>query len=196
MNWKLNENSLFAILLRSSWWISFAIGGAVSALAIALLPESYRIFGAMTGLPFFVIGCIAARRELQAPSAARIDRTLAAVRAMTWPEFSRALEAAYRQQGFGVVVMSSGAANFEITKDSRTALVNCKRWKVARTGVEPLSDLYALRESRGVHECIYVAVGEVSANARAYAQKHRITLVGGVELAQLLPVEGKRKKVV
>ena len=40
MNWTLNDDSLFAILLRSSWWISFAIAGAVSAIAIALLPEA------------------------------------------------------------------------------------------------------------------------------------------------------------
>ena len=94
MNWQLNENSLFAILLRSSWWISFAIAGAVTAVAVALLPDAYKGFGAMTGLPFVVIGAIAAWRQLQAPSAARIDRTLAAVRGMSWVEFSRAVEAA------------------------------------------------------------------------------------------------------
>jgi restriction system protein len=102
MNWRLNENSLFAILLRSSWWISFAIAGAVTAVAVALLPDAYKGFGAMTGLPFVVIGAIAGWRQLQAPSAARIDRTLAAVRGMSWVEFSRAVEAAYRRQGYSV----------------------------------------------------------------------------------------------
>jgi restriction system protein len=29
MNWKLNDNSLFAILLRSPWWMSVALGGAL-----------------------------------------------------------------------------------------------------------------------------------------------------------------------
>ena len=139
MQWRLNENSLFAILLRSPWWISFAIACAVTAVALALLPEAYRIFGAVTGLPFLVIGCIAAWKQWQAPSRARIDKTLAAVRAMSWAEFSRAIEAAYRRQGYGVSAISGSAADFEITKEGRTALVNCKRWKVARTGVEALS---------------------------------------------------------
>ncbi len=102
MKWTMNENSLFAVLLRSSWWISFAIAGTVAAVAIALLPEAYRIFGTVTGLPFLAIGCIAAWKHFQAPSIARIDNTLAAVRAMSWVEFSRALEAAYRRQGYGV----------------------------------------------------------------------------------------------
>ena len=62
MNWTLNDNSLFAILLRSPWWISVAIGAALGAVAIALLPEAYRIGGALAGFPFLVIGWIAAWR--------------------------------------------------------------------------------------------------------------------------------------
>ena len=194
MKWTFNENSLFAILLRSSWWISIAIAGAVTAVAVALLPEAYRSVGAVTGLPFLVIGCIAAWKQWEAPSMARIDRTLAAVRAMSWAEFSRAIESAYRRQGYVVSAVSGTAANFEITKEGRTALVNCKRWKVAHTGAEALHDLHALKEARNAHECIYVAAGEITDNARAFAGKHAIKLVGGSELARLLPGEGTRKK--
>jgi restriction system protein len=194
MKWKMNENSLFAILLRSSWWISFAIAGALAAVAIALLPEAYRILGALSGLPFLVIGCVAAWRKLRAPSRTRIESTLATVRAMSWAEFSRAIEAAYRRQGYDVRAIGGAAANFEITKDGRTALVGCKRWKVAQTGVEALQELHAMKEARSAHECIYVAAGEITDNARAFAIKHAIRLVGGPELAQLLPGEGRGKK--
>jgi restriction system protein len=195
MKWKMSENSLFAILLRSSWWISFAIAGTVTAVAIALLPEAYRIFGTVSGLPFLVIGCIAAWKRFQAPSRARVENTLATVRAMSWVEFSRAIEAAYRREGYGVRAVSGAAANFEITKEGRTALVNCKRWKVAQTGVEALYDLHVMKEARNAHECIYMAAGEITDNARAFAIKHAVKLVGGPELAQLLPGEGRSKKV-
>jgi restriction system protein len=194
MKWAMNEDSLFAILLRSSWWISFAIAGAVAAIAVALLPEAYRIFGAMGGLPFLVIGCIAAWKQWEAPSTTRIDNTLAAVRAMSWAEFSSAIEAAYRRQGYAVSAVNGTAANFEIIKEGRVALVSCKRWKVAHTGVEALSDLHAMKETRNAHECIYVAAGEVSDNARAFAIKHAIRLVGGPELARLLPGESRGRK--
>ncbi len=187
MKWTMNENSLFATLLRSSWWISFAIAGTVTAIAIALLPEAHRIIGTVTGLPFLVIGCIAAWKQFQAPSTARIDDTLAAVRAMSWVEFSRAIEAAYRRQGYEINAVSGTAANYEITKEGRTALVNCKRWKVAHTGVEALHDLHTMKEARNAHECIYIAAGEVTDNARTFAIKHAIKLVGGAELARLLP---------
>ena len=42
-----------------------------------------------------------------------------------------------------------------------------------------------MKESRNAHECIYVAAGEITANARAFAAKHAIRLVGGPELAEL-----------
>ncbi len=193
MQWRFNENSLFAILLRSPWWISVAIACAVAAIALALLPEAYRIFGAVSGLPFLVIGCIAAWKQWEAPSSTRIDKTLAAVRAMSWVEFSRAMESAYRRQGYGVSAISGSAADFEITKEGRTALVHCKRWKVARTGVEALSALHEMKEARDAHECIYVAAGEITDNARIFAAKHRIKLVGGPELARLLPGEAGKK---
>ena len=150
--------------------------------------------GAVTGLPFLVIGCIAAWKQLQAPSAARIDSTLAAVRAMSWAEFSRAIEAAYRRDGYAVSAIGGTAANFEITREGRTALVSCKRWKAAHTGVEALQDLHAVKEARGAHECIYIAAGDITDNARAFAVKHGIKLVGGPELARLLPGEGRGRK--
>lgn len=190
---KLNENSLFAILLRSSWWVSFAVAGTVIAIAVTLLPEAYRLFGVVTGLPFVVIGSMAARTSFQAPSAARVQRTLDAVRAMSRTEFSRALEAAYRGAGYGVHAIDQAAADFAITKDGRTTLVSCRHWKVAQTGIERLAELHAAKEARDAHECVYITTGAITDNARAFARKHAVKLAGGPELAQLLPGKGRGK---
>ena len=48
------ENSLFAILLRSSWWISAAVAVGIVLLSRVALPQQYFIFGAVAGLPFAV----------------------------------------------------------------------------------------------------------------------------------------------
>jgi len=40
-----------------------------------------------------------------------------------------------------------------------------------------------------------VATGELTDNARAFAGKHAIRLVGGPELARLMPDIGRGKKV-
>jgi restriction system protein len=184
MKFQIAENSLFAILLRSSWWMSIAIAAGVVAAARLVLPEVYAFFAA---LPFIVIGGIAGWRQLRAPSAARIAGTVEAVRAMSWEDFSSALSDAFREDGYTVSRLTGAAADFELAKAGRISLVACRRWKVARTGVDPLRDLVDTQRVREAHECIYVATGEITDGARAFALEKKIRLIYGADLAKLLP---------
>jgi restriction system protein len=196
MKFKMAENSLFAILLRSSWWISLAIALGIVALATIALPPQYVIFGAAGAFPFFVIAGIGMWRQLQAPGAARVAALEQQVRAMSWPEFSAVLEAAFRGDGFTVERIRGADADFEMTKGWKRVLVSGRRWKVARTGIEPLRELHALVEAREAHECLYVCVGEVTDNARKFAAANRIRLVQADELARLLPELGRRRRAL
>jgi restriction system protein len=191
MKLRMHENSLFAILLRSSWWASFAIAAGIVAfvrLVLPGVPVGYAVFAA---LPFLAIGAVAAWRQLRRPGARRVADTLEAVRAMSWGDFSGALEDAYRRDGYAVTRLTGAAADFEMTKAGRTALVACKRWKVARTGVESLRELDAAKHAREAHECIYVATGEVTEGALKFAREKNIRVVHGPELARLLPRAGR-----
>ena len=38
MKWQMAENSLFAVLLRSPWWVSFLVAAGVFALMRYFLP--------------------------------------------------------------------------------------------------------------------------------------------------------------
>ena len=183
----MNKNSLFAVLLRSPWWISIAVAAALFGVARMLLPEAYALYGIFAALPFIVIGCVALWQQLRAPSAERIAATLESLRALSWDEFSAALEAAFRRDGYAVSRLNAGGADLELTKSGRVSLVGCKRWKVARTGIEPLRELDAARQGRDAHECIYVAAGEITDTARAFAAKINIRLLEGAELAKLFP---------
>jgi restriction system protein len=191
MKLKMAENSLFAVLLRSPWYVSLAIGVALGGAGWALFPESYKVAGAGAGLPFVVIAGIALWKQMQLPSAKRVESTVQAVSAMSWPEFADAIEAAFRRDGHEVKRVESGPVDFEITKAGRTAVVGARRWKVARTGVEPLRALHAAGEAREAGECIHIAIGEVTPSAREFAAKHRTRVIGGAELVSLLRI-GRR----
>lgn len=188
MKFRIAKNSLFAILLRSPWWISAAAAGGIFAAARLALPEIYAFFVA---LPFAVIGACALWQQRHAPSEARVAGTLQALRAMSWDEFSGAIEDAFRRDGYIVSRTLGAEADFELTKAGRISLVGARRWKVARTGVEPLRELYAAGLTRDAHECIYVATGEITDNARAFAAGKNIRLVYDAELAKLLPLAGR-----
>ena len=194
MKWEMARNSLFAVLLRSPWWVSIGIAVAAGLVARMVLPDAYAAYGMFSGMPFLVIGVIAAWKQLRAPSAAQVANTLQAVGAMSWGQFSNAIEAAFRRDGFNVSRLGGNQADFEMVKAGRTALLSCKRWKAARIGIEPLRDLHAAREAREAQEAIYVALGEITDTARAFATEKKIRLMQASELAQLLrgAVGGKK----
>jgi restriction system protein len=183
----LNKNSLFAILLRSPWWISIAIAAGIFALATTQLPPAYAPYAIFIALPFIVIGGYAGWQQLRAPSAASIAATLERLRGLSWDAFSDALAEAFRRDGYAVNRLGIAGADLELTKSGRVSLVGCKRWKVARAGVEPLRELDAARQAREAQQCIYVSAGEFTDNARAFAAEKNIRLVQGAELATLLP---------
>jgi restriction system protein len=150
-----------------------------------VLPEAYAPYAIFVSLPFIGIGSYAGWQQLRAPSAASIAATLEALRALSWDDFSSAIEDAFRRDGYGVTRLNAADADFELTKAGRVSLVGCKRWKVARAGVEPLRELDAARHAREAHECIYVAAGEITDNARAFAAGKNIRLLHDTELAKL-----------
>ena len=180
---KVNENSLFAILLRSPWWVSSVIAVAVIAALRFLMPTMYAVAAA---LPFIGIALYVAYRQLREPSGKRVARTLERLRALPWDEFAGEMAKAYAREGYEVQRLAHAKADFALLRGGRTTLIACKRWKATRTGVEPLRELDAVRRAEEASECVYVAAGEVTEQARAFAEQRNIRLVGGVELAKKL----------
>lgn len=186
MKFRMAENSVFAILLRSRWWASFLVAGGIVLLAGLLLPAQFVVYGAIVAAPFVVVGFIAASRQLRAPGAARIAATVERAAALDREGFTAALEAAFRDEGHAVRRLDAAGADLELTKAGRKVLVACRRWKAVRTGVEPLRELQAAREANDAQGATYVALGEVTDTARAYAARHGLALMQGPELAVLL----------
>jgi len=179
---KLPENSLFAILLRSRWWVSMLVAVAAFALVRLFLEVGYAFFAA---LPFIVIAVVAVWRQFSVPSGARLDAAIDKLRAMPWEEFARALEQGFRREGY-VVKRVEGAADFELEKAGRLSLVAAKRWKASSTGVAPLKELVAAGEAREAAECVYVLAGEMTQNALGFAKKTKIRSMRGAELVKLV----------
>jgi restriction system protein len=177
----MSENSLFAVLLRSPWWVSFLVAAAVFALMRYFLPVMYASAGA---LPFAVIGLVAGWRQFRAPSAKKVAARLEALRQMSWEEFARTLEAGFKREGFEVTRIE-GAADFALDKGARLTLVAAKRWKASRTGVEPLRELAELGEKKGAGERWYLCAGELTDNARQFARDKAVKVLEGAELMRL-----------
>ncbi|SDP67754.1 Endonuclease, HJR/Mrr/RecB family [Rhodoferax sp. OV413] len=186
MKFKMAPNSLFAILLRSPWWISMLLVLVFALASGALLPPQYVLFGAMGGLPFLVIGVLAAKRQWNTPSSARVTETRDRLAAMAWKDFANTLQAAYSAQGYTVTRINAKAADLRLEKNGSSSLVAAKRWKAANQGVEALRDLAADKQALGADQAIYISLGGVTDTAQRFAQEQGIQLLTDAGLTQLL----------
>ena len=182
---KMAPNSLFAILLRSPWWMSIGLALGLALASKILLPDAYWVIGAMSGIPFFGIGFVALRRQLGAPSAKQVEAILTAAGIASWREFADALVSAYTRDGW-TVERIDGAADLVMRRGGRTTLVAAKRWKAARHGEDGVRALHPAMVSREASDCAYIVLGELSGNAQRLAKAQKIQILQGAELAQLL----------
>ena len=179
----VKKDSLFDVLSRQPWWISIAVGAALFATARLFLPE---LVAAATALPFLGIACYAGWRQLRTPGATDVAATLDRIRGMSWENFSAVINEAFRRDGYTVSEVYKGAVDLKLDKAGRIAIVSCKRWKVAQTGIGPLRDLLEAKDAQDAANCIYVAAGDFTANALEFAKQKSIRLVHGAELANLI----------
>jgi restriction system protein len=182
MKWQLPRNSLFAILARQPWWVSALIAGVSFAGLRLLIPEGMAAFAA---LPFVVIAIYAGVQQFRRPGAKRVAATLGRARALSGESFISSLEQGFRRDGY-VVTRMNGAADLVLKREGMTTLVACKRWKAMRAGIEPLREFDAATRKEGAVGRMYIAAGEVTDSARAFAAEKNIRLVQEEELARLL----------
>ena len=180
------KNSLFALLLRSPWWVSLAIAAGMGVAAMALLPADLRGVALFSGFPFVVLSAMAAWKQWHVPNAARVEQTRQAVAAMAWPAFSRLLEDAFKRDGYSVQRGSGDAVDFVLERQGRRMVVSARRWKSARTGLEALRALQSARETAEAADALCIGLGALTDSARPFAAEHRIAVWQAPEIAQAL----------
>ena len=186
MKFRMAQNSLFAILLRSPWWISAAIALALALFGLAVLSDPFRILAIVSGVPFALIGAVAARRQWHLPSAARVSETRDALARMPWSAFGDLLEQSFRRDGYTVSKSKAGAVDFELNRNGRRMLVCARRWKSARTGLEAVQALQAERDAADQADGLYIGLGALTDTALPFAREHGIAVWDAGELARAL----------
>ena len=177
------KDTLFSILSRAPWWISVAVAAALFAITRSFLPDIAAVAAA---LPFLGIAGYAGWRQLRAPGAANVADILGKIRGMPWENFSAIIAEAFRRDGYAVTEVFKGPVDLQLERNGRITLVSCKRWKVAQTGIGPLRELLDAKKAQDASECVYVAAGDFTANARAFAVEKSIRLLHDAPLAELV----------
>lgn len=185
MAFKVAKGSLFAVLSRSSWWYSAAVGLFFIGVSLVLADGQYVILGIASSLPFFGIAGFAAHKQSKLPSNKRVLEVAKQAQKMRASEIAEKISNCYVKHGYEAYPSPSNAADWELARGHRKLLLSTKRFKVGNTGVEPLKQLIAAGESVEATAHLYVALGEISAAAQDYAYENNIELIQASRLTAL-----------
>ena len=184
MAFKVAEGSVFAVLSRSPWWYSALIGGAFVLTSLVVPSAQIAILVVACSIPFFAIAGFAAFKQLKRPSQKRIQEVDQEARGLSAAAIAKRIAKPYVDARFDAVEFKGAAAELELERGNRKLLVSSKRFKAANTGIEPLKQLVAAGEKIEATGYLYVALGQVSANAVAFANENNIEFVRGSRLVE------------
>jgi restriction system protein len=181
------NDTLFRILTRQPWWVSALVAAGLFAIAQLIFPP----VAPFVALPFIGVAAYAGYLQMRGSGHVNVEEQLAALRGMSWENFSLVISEAYRRQGYQVEESRDKAYDYALLRNGRRTLLLCRRWKVNQVGAGPLQDLNDAVARTDAYNGICIATGEYSANARTYAQGQPLTLLAGRDVALLVGRIGK-----
>ncbi len=148
-------------------------GHAHWVAAIFLLPLPFALF-------------MAQRRNRLVDTTADLDRILA----LTWQDFETLVAQAYSRRGYRVTerggAAPDGGVDLELHTQDERLVVQCKRWKTRRVGVQPVREIYGVMTSERAQGAIFVTSGGFTPDAIDFARDKPIKLLDGAGLVELL----------
>ena len=183
------RQTLFSILSRQPWWVTLLVAFVLFWVTYAIFPP----VAPFITVPFLLLAGYIGFVQFRKGVPGNVGERLAALRAMTWEEFSAAVTEAYRKQGYTVLPSEGAGYDFKLVKDSRTTLLQCRRWKVNQVGAAPVRELAQAVERGEAARGICLAAGEFSVPARKLAAGEPLTLISGSDLTDLVRAPKKPK---
>ena len=81
-----------------------------------------------------------------------------------------------------------------LRKGGKTTVAQCKRWRDAQVGVQPVRELFGVMHAAGAHAAIFVSSGSYTSDAAEFARGQPIRLIAGEELASMVAtIQGERR---
>jgi restriction system protein len=186
------RESLFSILSRQPWWVSAIVAAALFGITELVYPP----VAFFVALPFLVVAAYFGYRQVRGTAPVNVDAKLAALRDMSWENFSLVVSEAYRRRGYAVSEAKDAAYDFVLQKGGRTTLVSCRRWKASSVGAAPVEALARAVARNDAYNGICIAAGQFSPNARASVAGQPITLLDGAELVALVGLVARGKSLI
>lgn len=203
------EEPLLDLVMRAPWW-----AGAAAAVATLVLRE-FMLAAAPANNPYsalyveasYLLYFVAALFALGAlGSLARqllhgflLDRQKGheTIDRLSWREFERVLQEAFRRQGYLSVETASGpdgGYDIALRKDGKRYLVQCKHWRSRKVDVKTARELWGVIAASGAAGGFVVTSGGFTADARSFAKTVNLELIDGNALKRMIAAVREKPK--
>lgn len=211
-------DDVFALLREAPWWVGppfILIAWGLSAIAIPGFLEQFgegrepplRVvsdtLGSVSTMVSPFIAAIVAIVWLvaliqKAVDGRRLDRQtgIESIRNLSWRDFEHLLAEGFRRQRYGVSDTGAGVdggIDLILEKAGRRTLVQAKQWKARKVGVRPVRELFGVQTSEGADSAIIVTSGNVTAEARRFADSNGVQVIEGEALLQMIRAVQRRR---
>jgi len=181
-------------------WVCIPVAGIGFLLIVVLLPtftDPFAIFNMfkMFAGGLFAVLCLVAglkgwmnRRRQQEFLNEHVDINW--LNKLSWQDFEHQVAEVYRQQGFEVEETGGGGADGGIDlilhRNHQKSVVQCKRWKTYKIGVQPVRELFGVMHSEGADRAIFITSGIYTNEALQFAEGKPLELVDGEQFAIMM----------
>jgi restriction system protein len=123
-----------------------------------------------------------------------VDGTRRSLAQMSWQDFERVVNEYFRRREFSVTDPGrpgpDGGVDLVLTKGGEYYLVQCKRWRAVKVGVETVRELYGVMAARHAVGGFVVTSGAFTAEALKFAEGREVELINGKQLASAIKAQG------
>jgi restriction system protein len=206
---------VFKIVSMFPWWVGVAAAIALyvgihtyasqvampikpgAELASTVLPVIFRSLAGVFQyiLPIICLGSASASawkasRRKSLAQGVTTSGSASSLDGMTWLEFEALVGEAFRQKGYKVQELggaaTDGGVDLVLTKGTERFLVQCKKWKAFKVGVDVVRELYGVMAVKGAAGGFVVTSGKFTPDAQEFARGRNVTLINGVQLFSML----------
>ena len=185
-------------------WVSIPVA-IVGFLVIASLSPRFTgplaslngvtaLFGMIFGCIFALV-CLAAgfkawqmRQRQQAFLTEHVD--IGWLNKLSWQAFEHQVAEVYRQEGFDVEETggggSDGGIDLILHRNGQKSVVQCKRWKTYKVGVQPIRELFGVMAAERADRAIFITSGIYTNEALQFAEGKPLELVDGAQFAVMM----------
>jgi restriction system protein len=211
-NSRRKNEGIFDTLARLPWWVSVVVAGvayvffrweflalAGQSLFLTALVQAVQANALLLACLFLIPAPIAFFKASRRRKLLDSQTDIASLRATSWQDFELLIGEVFRRQGYSIEERGGSAADggvdLVLRKDGKTTVVQCKRWRDVKVGVQPMRELFGVMHADGADAAIAVSCGSYTAEAKQFTEGKPIRLIDGEELTWMVAAIQKERRI-